>query len=368
MEPRVLVGRNVTGILLVTLSLAMLASCASEREAPLDRTAAAVSGATLEKSPWFSEVKQRIANEQNRISLQGERLHAVNAASGLRFWFEGDGAVTLEPAADGATGASFALAGIGREGGVDAVSAGRVALGECTDDGATGVTGECLRDVEIARTGIVERFVNGPQGMQQEIELLAPPSGDGPLAVDIAVRDGVASESADADRLEIAADDALLCSASLVEARDADGRELKTVFAATDEGMRVSVLDVDAAYPISLGISWGAHDVIPLSLDTSAAWSVTSPQFNAGFGLSVGSAGDVNNDGYDDVFVGAYKYDNGQADEGKVYVYYGSAAGPATWSSWGARPPGSPAAALRGPPSRIRRARTSGTRLPVAAT
>ncbi len=42
---------------------------------------------------------------------------------------------------------------------------------------------------------------------------------------------------------------------------------------------------------------------------------------------SVGTAGDVNGDGYADVIVGAYDYDNGQTDEGRAYVYHGSAAG-----------------------------------------
>lgn len=39
------------------------------------------------------------------------------------------------------------------------------------------------------------------------------------------------------------------------------------------------------------------------------------------FGLSVGTAGDVNGDGYSDVIVGAHRYDNGQTDEGRAFVY-----------------------------------------------
>ena len=42
------------------------------------------------------------------------------------------------------------------------------------------------------------------------------------------------------------------------------------------------------------------------------------------FGYSVGTAGDVNGDGYADVIVGAPNYDNGQTDEGRAFVYYGS--------------------------------------------
>ncbi|MBL7732134.1 MAG: FG-GAP repeat protein [Chitinophagaceae bacterium] len=51
-------------------------------------------------------------------------------------------------------------------------------------------------------------------------------------------------------------------------------------------------------------------------------------QANALFGFSVASAGDVNGDGYSDVVVGAYTYDDGpNTDEGRAFVYYGSVAG-----------------------------------------
>ena len=51
-------------------------------------------------------------------------------------------------------------------------------------------------------------------------------------------------------------------------------------------------------------------------------------QLNAQFGRSVGGAGDVNGDGFSDVIIGAYLYDDGASiDEGRVFVYHGSAAG-----------------------------------------
>ncbi|HRH54814.1 MAG TPA: FG-GAP-like repeat-containing protein, partial [Chitinophagales bacterium] len=48
---------------------------------------------------------------------------------------------------------------------------------------------------------------------------------------------------------------------------------------------------------------------------------------NTYYGNSVACAGDINNDGFDDVIVGAYLYDNGQTNEGAVYIYHGSALG-----------------------------------------
>jgi hypothetical protein len=64
-----------------------------------------------------------------------------------------------------------------------------------------------------------------------------------------------------------------------------------------------------------------------LGLDTTANWTDESDQVYASFGWSVRTTGDVNGDGYDDVIVGAPYYDNAQMDEGRAYVYHGSAAG-----------------------------------------
>src|SRR5439155_1264922 len=67
---------------------------------------------------------------------------------------------------------------------------------------------------------------------------------------------------------------------------------------------------------------------------TTYAWNGESNQASALFGYSVATAGDVNGDGYSDVIVGAVLYDNGQADEGRAYVYLGSASGLAAAPAW----------------------------------
>jgi hypothetical protein len=69
-------------------------------------------------------------------------------------------------------------------------------------------------------------------------------------------------------------------------------------------------------------------------LNTTPAWTAESGQASAYFGRSVGSAGDINGDGYGDVIVGAYEYDNGQTDEGRAYVYVGSISGLGTTPAW----------------------------------
>ena len=71
-------------------------------------------------------------------------------------------------------------------------------------------------------------------------------------------------------------------------------------------------------------------------LGTIPAWTAESNQADADLGYVVGTAGDVNGDGYADVIAGAPYYDNGQADEGRAYVYLGSAGGLGLTPAWAA--------------------------------
>jgi hypothetical protein len=80
--------------------------------------------------------------------------------------------------------------------------------------------------------------------------------------------------------------------------------------------------DEGAAF-IFLGSASGVASGNP----STAAATLESNQAFANMGRSVAGAGDVNGDGYGDVIVGAFGYDNGEMDEGAVFIFYGNKQG-----------------------------------------
>ena len=110
---------------------------------------------------------------------------------------------------------------------------------------------------------------------------------------------------------------------------DAGGEVLTSWFELFEEdgaqGIRIVFDDEGAQYPVT---------VDPLL--TSPSWSVEGNQTGADLGRAVAMAGDVNGDGFDDVLVAAPDYDKGQVDEGRVFLYEGSASGLTTTPTWAA--------------------------------
>lgn len=71
-----------------------------------------------------------------------------------------------------------------------------------------------------------------------------------------------------------------------------------------------------------------------LGLVAVPGWVVEGGEEGARMGWSVSGAGDVNGDGYGDVILGAPFLGNGQSEEGMAFVYHGSAAGLSLSPAW----------------------------------
>ena len=71
-------------------------------------------------------------------------------------------------------------------------------------------------------------------------------------------------------------------------------------------------------------------------LSETYSWKELAEQRNSSYGAAVAAAGDVNHDGYDDVLVGAPFFESSadQASEGKVYLYLGSETGLGQDPAW----------------------------------
>ncbi len=176
--------------------------------------------------------------------------------------------------------------------------------------------------IEFVHAGIVEWYENRPEGLEQGFTIAARPGGDGPLEVHGNVT-GSVRPGKDPNAVDFVDDQgSVIVHYSKLEAYDARGKRLPAHLRSSGAMLTIEVDDRSAVYPIVID---------PL---IASGWSAEGNQADAFFGASVSTAGDVNGDGYSDVIVGAYGYDNGQSDEGRAYVFLGSASGLNSVPSW----------------------------------
>ena len=167
---------------------------------------------------------------------------------------------------------------------------------------------------------LVEWFENRASGIEHGWTIEERLQGDGPFWIVLEHSGGFRVRiEADARSVLFERAEATVPYRNL-RAWDARGRELPARFVEAEGGLAIEVDDQDALYPVTV--------------DPTFAWLVEGNQANSGFGFSVSTAGDVNGDGFADVIVGAPAFDNVQEDEGRAFVYLGSEGGLSSSPAW----------------------------------
>ena len=91
-------------------------------------------------------------------------------------------------------------------------------------------------------------------------------------------------------------------------------------------GVPAYSMDTGVAYVI-FGTSSGIGDIDFSTTDlytSNRGFKITGPSASSAFGMAVANAGDFNNDGIDDIIIGAY---SNSAGTGKVYIIFGRSSG-----------------------------------------
>ena len=264
---------------------------------------------------WLGRVKAQIELEEYNASVNERGLQAPNRAHNLRTYFR-DGGIEIVPrTGEGVDAWSFGWHTLrwGREGWLMDVA------GAPVEPVASGSR------VTYSREGFEEWYENKKEGLEQGFTVRERPEAEGLLCIEGCIGRGLRAEfrSEDGAIDFMDSDGACVLRYAELHVRDADGREVPSYLKLEEDKVAIVIDDGGAEYPLAID-----------PLMTSASWMAESDQAGAYFGYSVATAGDVNGDGYSDVIVGARMYDNGQTDEGRAYVYYGSAGGLAVSAGW----------------------------------
>ena len=255
---------------------------------------------------WWQAVTTQIAREEYSATSGAEGLQAPNRAHNLRTRFHERG-IEIGPRVTEAEAAwrfGWEMAWFGRPG------ARRAVGGASPEPSGSRVT--------YRRPEFDEWYDNSHEGLEQGFTVHDRPPGTGPLCLAGRLVNSVRAEMSSDEMAVDLLDEhgARVLRYAELKVWDAEGNTVPSHLQLDGAELAILVEDQGAAYPLT---------VDPLM--TSPAWTVEANQVGAALGISVATAGDVNGDGFSDVIVGAFLYDNGQTNEGRAFVYHGSATG-----------------------------------------
>ena len=181
-------------------------------------------------------------------------------------------------------------------------------------------------------TGMVEVYENRPAGIKQSFLVERRPSGEGPLLLQAEFTGDLEGRlAADGRGLEFDLGGNVVLRYAELIVRDAEGTEFPARLQLRDRLIELRVQDDGAHYPLTIDPTITGPG---LTNGSPASVSLEGSQEGELFAWSVNTAGDVNGDGYSDVAVGAIWFDFNGDDAGRVFVFHGSSTGLSPTPAW----------------------------------
>ena len=289
---------------------------------PPAATAPGASAVPGVSASWWSQVQRDLARREYEPRPGEHGLQAANRAQNFRTYYRAAGTIAVVPrlaVAEDSWEFSWRTAGHGRAGEMTDIDPERAALVRPEVNGS-----------RIAYThghserGLTEWYVNRAEGLEQGFTVHARPRGEGPVRIEGIVGGDLRPElCADGSISFVDSHGEPVLRYGELHVWDARDEELPARLALEDDRLAILIDDAGAAYPLT---------VDPLL--SAPSWIAELDQDEAYFGFSVATAGDVNGDGFSDVLVGSLQYDNGETNEGGAFLYLGSPTGPGTSFVW----------------------------------
>lgn len=306
------------GTLAVVLAVGMFTTLTADVISQRDLSGAWCTDESLPEGidgDWWSRVQKNIATSEYEIRWHSDHseYRSPNRAQNLRFSYYPDGFKVQPRVESDIWSATFRLSEFGRHGNMIPYQGEEIAVEGC--------------NAAVSGNGVDIEFRNSKKGMRENFIIRERMSGKRELILDLSVLSQNLSMGVKKDEIHFVIDEsggAEVLKYGDMKITDSQGTVLNGYFKAMGESrFAIVVHDEGAVYPICID---------PLS--STPDWTAESDQADAWFGASVSGAGDVNGDGYSDVIVGAERYDNGQINEGRAYVYHGSATGLSATPDW----------------------------------
>ena len=177
--------------------------------------------------------------------------------------------------------------------------------------------------------GVTVRYDHKDRGLEQIVEIARRPVGEDALRVVFEAPAGFEHhQPLERAELEVRYEGRRIFGWQGLTVLDADGQRLEARLEGEGPQMIYHIEDAQARYPLTLD---------PVA--TTSPWQSVGLTSSGAYGQSVAMAGDVDNDGFNDLLVGEPFFSSNPADpnqqkEGRVVLYKGSATGLRNTASW----------------------------------